>query len=56
VRTEGVTLVMATHDRTIHEFAEDVYHLSDGQIVDHTREGVSVPDSAMLAAQRATAP
>jgi ABC-type lipoprotein export system ATPase subunit len=42
VQTEGVTLVMATHDRTIHEFAEDVYHLSDGRIVDHTRNGESV--------------
>lgn len=42
VKSEGVTLVMATHDRTIHEFADEVYHLRDGQIVDHTREGVSV--------------
>jgi putative ABC transport system ATP-binding protein len=42
VRTEGVTLVMATHDRTIHEFADDVFHLRDGQIFDHTREGTSV--------------
>ncbi len=42
VKTEGVTLIMATHDRTIHEFADDVYHMSDGQIFDHTREGVSV--------------
>jgi putative ABC transport system ATP-binding protein len=42
VKTEGVTLIMATHDRTIHEFADDVYHMRDGQIFDHTREGVSV--------------
>ncbi|HEU5087588.1 MAG TPA: ABC transporter ATP-binding protein [Roseiflexaceae bacterium] len=42
VQTEGVTLVMASHDRTVHEFAEDVYHLSDGLIVDHTRNGESV--------------
>ncbi len=33
VRTEGVTLVMATHDRTVHEFADMVYQLHDGQIV-----------------------
>lgn len=42
VRTENVTLVMATHDRTIHEFADEVYHLRDGQIFDHTRNGVAV--------------
>jgi ABC-type lipoprotein export system ATPase subunit len=33
VRTENVTLVMATHDRTVHEFADKVYHISDGQFV-----------------------
>ncbi|HWQ15100.1 MAG TPA: ABC transporter ATP-binding protein [Roseiflexaceae bacterium] len=33
VRTEQVTLVMATHDRTVHEFADTVYQISDGQIV-----------------------
>jgi putative ABC transport system ATP-binding protein len=42
VETEGVTLVMASHDRTVHEFADDVYHMRDGQIFDHTRQGVSV--------------
>jgi ABC-type lipoprotein export system ATPase subunit len=42
VKTEGVTLVMATHDRTIHEFADIVYHMRDGQIFDKTREGVSI--------------
>lgn len=46
VKNEGVTLVMATHDRTIHEFADDVYHLRDGQVVDHTRNGVSVATPA----------
>jgi ABC-type lipoprotein export system ATPase subunit len=45
VRTEGVTLIVATHDRTIHEFAEEVYHLRDGQIFDKTRQGVSVPNT-----------
>jgi len=34
VRTEKVTLVMATHDRTVHEFADKVYRISDGQFVD----------------------
>jgi putative ABC transport system ATP-binding protein len=33
VRTEGVTLIMATHDRTIFDFADVVYQLRDGQIV-----------------------
>ncbi len=34
VRIEGVTLIMATHDRTIFDFADIVYQLRDGQIVD----------------------
>lgn len=34
VRTEKVTLVMATHDRTVFDFADLVYQLRDGQIVD----------------------
>lgn len=38
VDTEGVTLVMVTHDRTVHEFADRVYHISDGQI-DSVTEG-----------------
>ncbi len=42
VRAEQVTLVMATHDRTIHEFADIVYSLKDGQIVDVLKDGVSV--------------
>jgi len=33
VRTEGVTLITATHDRTIFDFADVVYQLRDGQIV-----------------------
>ncbi len=33
VRTEGVTLIMATHDRAIFDFADIVYQLRDGQIV-----------------------
>lgn len=34
VRTEGVTLIMATHDRAIFDFADIVYRLRDGQIVE----------------------
>ena len=33
VRTEGVTLVMATHDQTVLEFADTVHQIRDGQIV-----------------------
>ena len=32
VRTEGVTLIMATHDRTIFDFVDVVYQLRDGQL------------------------
>ena len=32
VRSEGVTLVMATHDQTVREFADAVYRVVDGQI------------------------
>lgn len=32
VRSEGVTLVMATHDRAVFDFADIVYQLRDGQI------------------------
>jgi len=35
VRSEGVTLVMATHDQTVREFADAVYRVVDGQI-NHT--------------------
>jgi ABC-type lipoprotein export system ATPase subunit len=33
VRTEGVTLVMVSHDRTVHEFADTVHQIRDGEIV-----------------------
>ena len=36
VRSEGVTLVVATHDQTVREFADAIYQLVDGQI---SREG-----------------
>jgi ABC-type lipoprotein export system ATPase subunit len=32
VRSEGVTLVMATHDQTVREFADAVHRVVDGQI------------------------
>jgi ABC-type lipoprotein export system ATPase subunit len=32
VQTEGLTLVMATHDQTVHEFADVVYRVVDGQV------------------------
>ena len=32
VQTEGLTLVMATHDHSVHEFADVVYRVVDGQI------------------------
>src|SRR5262245_38772653 len=32
VRTEGVTLVIATHDQTVREFADTVHQVVDGQI------------------------
>jgi ABC-type lipoprotein export system ATPase subunit len=32
VRSEGVTLVMATHDQTVREFADAVYRVVDGQL------------------------
>jgi putative ABC transport system ATP-binding protein len=32
VQTEGLTLVMATHDQTVHEFADVVYHVVDGRV------------------------
>ena len=32
----GVTLIMASHDPTVGEFADDVYRMQDGRITDHT--------------------
>jgi ABC-type lipoprotein export system ATPase subunit len=36
VDASGVTLVMSTHDPSAEEFADAVYHLQDGQIVDQS--------------------
>ena len=33
VRAEGVTLVIVSHDRTVHEFADTVHQIRDGEIV-----------------------
>jgi ABC-type lipoprotein export system ATPase subunit len=33
VRTEGLTLVMVSHDPTVREFADTIYELRDGQIL-----------------------
>jgi putative ABC transport system ATP-binding protein len=32
VQTEGLTLIIATHDQTVREFADVIYHVVDGQI------------------------
>jgi putative ABC transport system ATP-binding protein len=33
VRTEGLTLVMVSHDPTVREFADTIYELRDGQLI-----------------------
>ncbi|HEU5098618.1 MAG TPA: ABC transporter ATP-binding protein [Roseiflexaceae bacterium] len=33
VRTEGLTLVMVSHDPTVREFADTLYELRDGQVI-----------------------
>lgn len=35
VKREGVTVLMASHDPTVNEFASDIYELGDGQILRH---------------------
>ncbi len=37
----GVTLVMATHDPTVDQFADVVYRLQDGQIIDQSTRSAS---------------
>jgi ABC-type lipoprotein export system ATPase subunit len=46
VRSERVTLVMATHDRSVHEFADEVYHMRDGAIFERTVAGDAVAGAA----------
>ena len=35
VREENVTVLLATHDATVDEFASEIYLMSDGQITEH---------------------
>lgn len=35
VDREAVTLVMATHDPTVEDYADQIYRLQDGQVIDH---------------------
>ncbi len=32
VKSEGVTLIMATHDQSVHHYADIVHHMRDGQV------------------------
>jgi ABC-type lipoprotein export system ATPase subunit len=32
VKSEGVTLIMATHDQSVHQYADIVHHMRDGQV------------------------
>ncbi|MCX6016213.1 MAG: ABC transporter ATP-binding protein [Chloroflexales bacterium] len=32
VKSEGVTLIMATHDQSVHQYADIIHHMRDGQI------------------------
>ena len=32
VKSEGVTLIMATHDQSVHKYADVIHHMRDGQI------------------------
>jgi len=32
VKHEGVTLIMATHDQSVHQYADVVHHMRDGQV------------------------
>jgi putative ABC transport system ATP-binding protein len=41
VQHERITILMSSHDPTVNEFVSDVYELSDGQIINHTRGGAA---------------
>jgi ABC-type lipoprotein export system ATPase subunit len=41
VDREGVTLIMATHDPSVEEYADEIYRLQDGRIIDHWERGRS---------------
>ena len=32
VKSEGVTLIMATHDQSVHKYADIIHHMRDGQV------------------------
>ena len=32
VKSEGVTLIMATHDQSVHQYADIIHHMRDGQV------------------------
>jgi ABC-type lipoprotein export system ATPase subunit len=32
VKSEGVTLIMATHDQSVHQYADVIHHMRDGQV------------------------
>lgn len=32
VKSEGVTLIMATHDQSVHNYADVIHHMRDGQV------------------------
>lgn len=32
VQSEGVTLIMATHDQSVHQYADIIHHMRDGQV------------------------
>ncbi len=32
VKSEGVTLIMASHDQSVHQYADVIHHMRDGQI------------------------
>jgi ABC-type lipoprotein export system ATPase subunit len=42
---EGTTILIATHDLAVDAFADEVYHLEDGRIVDGQGEGASAPQA-----------
>ncbi|MDP9380123.1 MAG: ABC transporter ATP-binding protein [Chloroflexota bacterium] len=35
VDREGVTLIMATHDPTVEQYADEIYRMQDGRIIEH---------------------
>jgi ABC-type lipoprotein export system ATPase subunit len=46
VDAEGMTLLVATHDLAVDAFADDVYHLVDGKVVDAVTKAAHTLESA----------